>query len=73
MIREPDTIIKCPNCGKFYITYDVLSYNTFGAKFYSDGRVISNMMSDHTKIVFSHWKLTSFITKIDHTKILNII
>ena len=42
----PNYYYKCPSCGNILATRSLMSGNTFGATFYSDGRCIARMMPD---------------------------
>jgi len=43
MLPGPNYVYKCPNCGNFLTNRSLLSGNTFGARRYSDGKVIAPM------------------------------
>jgi hypothetical protein len=47
MIPGPIYIYKCPHCGNILRNDSLLSGNTFGAKRYSDGRIIAPMLSEN--------------------------
>mgnify|MGYP000980930290 CR=1 FL=1 len=46
MKRGPNYIYKCPNCYNLIQNKSLLSGNTLGGKFYSDGRIIAPMLPD---------------------------
>ncbi len=43
MLPGPNYVYKCPNCGNLLTRQSLLSFNTFGARRYSDGKVIAPM------------------------------
>jgi len=45
-----EIICKCPHCGELVETYRVMSQNTFGAEFWSDGKANGLMMEDTSSI-----------------------
>lgn len=47
MLPGPEYIYKCPKCGNLLKNESVMSGNTFGAKFYSDGKAISPMLPEN--------------------------
>lgn len=46
----PDYIYKCPNCSKLVKRRSLATGNTFGAKFFSDGRREAPMLPDFPKL-----------------------
>lgn len=42
----PDKYYKCPNCGAYLYTHTLLSGNTFGAREYSDGKMVAPMLPE---------------------------
>jgi len=46
MVIGSDIYYKCPACGKVLKNRSILSGNTFGATFYSDGRRNALMLPD---------------------------
>lgn len=46
MLPGPDEIFICPNCEKKFYTNSLVSGNTFGADFWSDGSMDAPMMPD---------------------------
>ena len=46
MIPGPNIIIKCPSCGKLHQRKSIISGNTCGAIFFSDGSRIAPMLPD---------------------------
>ncbi len=46
MIIGEDLIYACPHCGTYFKQMNVMSGNTFGATFYSDGKYYAPMMRD---------------------------
>lgn len=46
MLPGPVLIYKCPNCDNLLRNYSLLSGNTFGTKFFSDGKRISPMLPE---------------------------
>lgn len=46
----PDRVIECPECGALHRVFSLLSGNTFGATYYSDGKMIAPMMPEPPRI-----------------------
>jgi len=44
MIEGPNQIIECPHCGSFIKVFTLQSGNTFGATFWSDGKMEAPML-----------------------------
>lgn len=47
MLPGPNLVYKCPNCGSLILKGSLLSGNTFDAEVYSDGKVISEMLTEY--------------------------
>jgi predicted nucleic-acid-binding Zn-ribbon protein len=47
----PDLYYKCPKCGKTSFRGSLLSGNTFGGKFFSDGKLIAPMLPEFPAII----------------------
>ena len=50
MLPGPDTIYQCPQCDSLISVGSLMSGNTFGAKLYSDGRLVAPRMPEFPKI-----------------------
>jgi hypothetical protein len=50
MLPGPAEIIECPACKSLMQVPSLMSGNTFGAKFYSDGKRVAAMLPDFPKI-----------------------
>lgn len=46
MLPGPNYIYRCPLCDTLYSKYSLMSGNTFGADFYSDGRFFARMLPE---------------------------
>ncbi|MFN5878563.1 MAG: hypothetical protein ACK44B_06845 [Flavobacteriales bacterium] len=46
MIPAPDSHYSCPECGAIHAREEIMSGNTFGAKYYSDGKMEAPMYPD---------------------------
>lgn len=46
----PDKYYKCPNCGAYLYTHTLLSGNTFGAREYSDGKMVAPMLPEYPNL-----------------------
>lgn len=46
MLPAPPEIVCCPKCGQGLLRHSLLSGNTFGAAFYSDGRMVAPMLPE---------------------------
>ena len=46
MLPGPFYIYKCPSCGSLLSRGSLMSGNTFGAKLFSDGKMITNMLPE---------------------------
>ena len=46
MIPGPNQIIECPACGKRQLRRTLRSGNTFGARYFSDGKRVADMLPD---------------------------
>lgn len=46
----PDKYYKCPNCGAYLYTHTILSGNTFGAREYSDGKMVAPMLPEYPNL-----------------------
>lgn len=46
MIPGPNIYYKCPTCGAYLYTPSLISGNTIGARYYSDGEMIAPMMPE---------------------------
>jgi predicted RNA-binding Zn-ribbon protein involved in translation (DUF1610 family) len=46
MMPDKPKIVQCPSCGKQQLRMSLLSGNTFGARFYSDGKRIAPMLPE---------------------------
>lgn len=46
MLPGKDEYYKCPDCGTLLVQATIMSGNTFGAKFYSDGKQIAPMLQN---------------------------
>jgi hypothetical protein len=46
----PDEIRACPDCGKPFRTHTMLSGNTFGARYWSDGKCDAPMLPDYPSV-----------------------
>ena len=46
----PDKYYKCPNCGAYLYTHTLLSGNTFGARVYSDGKMVAPMLPEYPNL-----------------------
>lgn len=51
MISGPTIIISCPHCGHYAKRDTIISGNTFGAEFWSDGKRIAPMLPDFPSLV----------------------
>ena len=47
----PNLYYKCPKCGKTSFNGSLLSGNTSGAKFFSDGKTIAPMLPEFPAII----------------------
>ncbi|MCX7840756.1 MAG: hypothetical protein N2559_15080 [Anaerolineae bacterium] len=50
MIPGPDEIIACPHCGSLARRHTLLSGNTFGAHFWTDGKMLAPMLPEFPAI-----------------------
>lgn len=50
MIPGPDIYYKCPTCGAYLYTHSLTSGNTFGAKTYSDGKMVAPMLPEYPNL-----------------------
>jgi len=50
MIYGPNEIHKCPECGKLYIKRTLVSGNTTGARYYTDGKMVASLMEEFPQI-----------------------
>ncbi|MDY6832129.1 MAG: hypothetical protein SWC96_09885 [Thermodesulfobacteriota bacterium] len=51
MIPGPSIVRECSACGKFFIEDTVSSGNTFGARFWTDGKIKAPMLPDQPELV----------------------
>jgi len=51
MLPGPIYLYKCPHCGELVKSKSYMSTNNFGARYYSDGRMIAEMSPDIPRIV----------------------
>ncbi len=51
MIPAVPILIQCPHCNLKYVKRSILSGNTFGAQYWSDGKMDAPMFPEYPKVV----------------------
>ncbi len=54
MKRGPDAVVACPHCGAFARHRTLISGNTFGARLWTDGKMIAPMLPEPPPFVQCH-------------------